>query len=149
MTFFNGKKDREAVNSIVYVFTISCRSTWERRDEEHEFLATGKCEEERIADTREAVKIKLRKWDRRDGDGTDGHRICDPTLCHLATETPHLNHHIQLCNHRTADNVAVAWLSDPKLWCLLSFILTPPRPISFVTENVKLSQISRPQTPRA
>ena len=37
---------------------------------------------------------------------------------HWATETPHLNHHIQLRYHRTADNVAVAWLSgcsDPKL----------------------------------
>ena len=39
---------------------------------------------------------------------------------HWATETPHLNQHIQLCYHRTADNVAVTWLSgcshpDPKL----------------------------------
>ena len=30
---------------------------------------------------------------------------------HWATETPHLNHHIQFRYHCTADNVAVAWLS--------------------------------------
>ena len=37
---------------------------------------------------------------------------------HWATETPHLNHHIQLRYHRTVDSVTIAWLSrcnDPKL----------------------------------
>ena len=37
---------------------------------------------------------------------------------HWATETPHLNHHIELRYHRSADNISIAWLSgcsDPKL----------------------------------
>ena len=40
---------------------------------------------------------------------------------HWATETPHLNQHIQLRYHPTADNVPVAWIfswSDPKVGML-------------------------------
>ena len=52
-----------------------------------------------------------KKWVGPDGDRTHGLQIWHSN--HWATETPQpkLNHHIQLGYHRTANNVAIAWLS--------------------------------------
>ena len=75
---------------------------------------------EKIADTREEVKIKLRKNELAQMEIEPmAFGIALRGSNHWATETPHLNHHNHLRYHRTADNVAVAWLSagcsDPKL----------------------------------
>ena len=76
-------------------------------------------ERERITDTRYGSENQTKKNElARTGIEPMAFGLALRRSNHWATETPHLNHHIQVRYHRTADNVAVAWLSgcsDPKL----------------------------------
>ena len=77
------------------------------------------CIRERITDTRYGSEYQTKKnelaWM---GIEAMAFELALRRSNHWDTETAHLNHHIQLRYHPTADNVLVAWLfscSDPKL----------------------------------